>query len=205
MAKSSVVLVLMLLSGACDANDQRTSGATVPGTTVASAALPVCGDDEHLVVDGVNPAACAGHESEPTGPTVSLDPDDSAIQLALDLVDEPRVFADIIIGTSSKIVAVDDVRFKLDDSDAQGATITVAVTSSATTDTERDNVAWAVSFAVADFWGPRGGFRNEAGEVRTAMTLVVDSIRYIASMELMIRLFDFTVTKPEFLQATRQP
>ena len=46
MAKSSVVLVLMLLSGACDANDQRTSGATVPGTTVASAALPVCGDDE---------------------------------------------------------------------------------------------------------------------------------------------------------------
>lgn len=37
------------------------------------------------------------------------------------------------------------------------------------------------------------------------MTLVVDSIRYIASMELMIRLFDFTVTKPEFLQATRQP
>ena len=95
--------------------------------------------------------------------------------------------------------------FKLDDSDAQGATITVAVTSSATTDTERDNVAWAVSFAVADFWGPRGGFRNEAGEVRTAMTHVVDSIRYIASMELMIRLFDFTVTKPEFLQATRQP
>ena len=61
MAKSSVVLVLMLLSGACDANDQRTSGATVPGTTVASAALPVCGDDEHLVVDGVIEAGIDTH------------------------------------------------------------------------------------------------------------------------------------------------
>lgn len=204
MAKLRWVVVLAVATGACSTDDHRTSDATSAAVPAEPSPVPECNDDEHLTANDNNLLVCLPHTDELTASSVSLDPDEPAIQLALNLVDDPRLFADIILGTSEMISSVDDVRFNLDDAATNGASMTVTVASAATSEAERDDVAWAVAFAVADFWGPNGGFRNDAGEVRTALTLVVDATRYVAPMELMSRVFDFTVSKSTFLQMTRQ-
>lgn len=204
MAKLRWVVALALAACACSTTDHRTSDASSAEVPAEPLPVPDCADGEHLTANNNNLLVCLPHTDELTASSIALDPDEPAIRLALRLVDDPSLFADIILGTSKMISSVDDVRFNLDDAATNGANMTVTVASAASNEAERDDVAWAVAFAVADFWGPQGGFRNEAGEVRTALTLVVDTTRYVAPMDLMSRVFDSTVSKSTFLQMTRE-
>ncbi len=163
-----------------------------------------CPDGEHLVIDGINPPRCEVHPPDWTGSNEAADPDQVAVDLARELVRDPQGFADVIIGLSPAIADVTPVAFSLDDTDLGTAGISFDVTTTATTEAERDDVAWSIVFAIADFWGPGGGFRNETGQVQAGAVVTVDGVRYVAPMELLMQVYEFSVLQPEFIAASRQ-
>ncbi|MDP2290970.1 MAG: hypothetical protein Q8M22_07250 [Actinomycetota bacterium] len=208
MTRVLAVGLLLVTVAACSSSDDA-SGST--GTTRGSADNAVtttnpyaCPEGEHLVIDGINPPRCEVHPPDWTGSNEAADPDQVAVDLARELVLDPQGFAEVIAGLSPAITDVAPVEFTLDDTDLGTAGISFTVTTSATTDAERDDVAWNVVFAIADFWGPGGGFRNETGQVRAGAVVTVDEVRYVASMELLMQVYDFVVLQPEFIAASRQ-
>lgn len=202
MTRVLAIAVLLATVGACSSSGDATGSSDGAVTTTTNPYA--CPEGEHLVIDGINPPRCEVHPPDWTGGEDDLDPDQVAIDLARELVTDPQRFSDIILGLSPVISDVDDVEFTITDAALGSAGISFGVTTSATTEAERDEVAWAVMFAIADFWGPGGGFRNEAGQVRTGATLTVDSVKYVAPMQLLMQVYDFTLSQGDFIAASRK-
>lgn len=209
MTKLLALAMAVVLVGGCSSADDAGSTSAIDsgsddGSGVTTTNPYACPEGEHLVIDGVNPLRCEVHPPDWTGSNEPADPDQVAIDLARELVTDPQRFADIIIGLSPAITDVAPVEFTLTDADLGSAGISFAVTTTAATDAERDDVAWNVMFAIADFWGPGGGFRNEIGQVQTGAVLTVDSVQYAAPMELLMQVYDFIITQPEFIASSRR-
>lgn len=213
MTRVLVVGLLLVSVAACSSADDAagstgngagsTNGST-NGGGVTTTNPYACPDGEHLVIDGINPPRCEVHPPDWTGGEGDLDPDQVAVDLARELVLDPQGFADVIIGLSPAITDVAPVEFSLDDTDLGTAGISFDVTTTVTTEAERDDVAWSIVFAIADFWGPGGGFRNETGQVQAGAVVTVDGVRYVAPMELLMQVYEFSVLQPEFIAASRQ-
>jgi len=200
LRRTLVSAILLTTTGACSSANEPQGNVGGPTTTI----LIACPDGEHLETDGTGAPRCVVHPPDWTGTDQQVDPDQAAIDLTHDLVTDPQRFADVIVGITPTITEVDDVTFALTNVDLGSAGIAFGVTTSATSENERDDVAWAVIFAISDLWGPVGGFRNETGQVRTGAVLTVDSVRYLASMEMLMQVYDFTISEPDFIAASRQ-
>jgi hypothetical protein len=205
----TAALLLAIVSACSSASETQGSVVgSVPSSNdiaVGSTTIPLeCPEGQHLETEGTSAGQCVIHPPDWTGDVQPVDPDQSAIDLTNSLVTDPQRFADIITGISPSITEVDDIQFTLTNPDVGSAGISFGVTTSATTDAERDDVAWSVVFAIADLWGPGGGFRNETGQVRTGVSLMVDSVQYVASMEMMMQVYDFTISQEDFIAASRR-
>lgn len=214
-----IVVAVVALLGSCDSelgSTDETRDVTTSTSTAAPTAAPmssplVCLASEHLSDDGVTPPSCVSHDVASTASAASStvvppspDIDQAVLQLGEVLVAEPQSLVDFILAATPAVGSVDPLDFEHDDNSSTPS-LTVKITSTVTTPTERDDAAWAVASALANLWGDAAGFHNEVGTLHPGLNLVIDQSAYAAPMELMIRIFDVAVTKEQFLRLARQP
>ncbi len=217
-----IVVAVVALLGSCDSElgstDETRDVTTSTAATAPMSSPLVCLASEHVSDDGVNPPSCVSHDVASTVSAASStasaasstavpptpDIDQAVLQLGEVLVAEPQSLVDFILAATPAVGSVDPLDFEHDDNSSTPS-LTVKITSTVTTPTERDDAAWAVASALANLWGDGAGFHNEVGTLHPGLNLVIDQSAYSVPMELMIRIFDVAVSKEEFLRLARQP
>jgi hypothetical protein len=106
----------------------------------------------------------------------------------------------MVTDASSSVETVDVINW-----DPATATLRIAVTSGFNTEEYRDEVAWAIASSLgAQYWGPDGELRNDAGTVKPGLSLQVDSTTYVAPYDLMAAIGDVNISSTDWLTQVRQ-
>ena len=216
-----VTMLAMAAVGCSSTADTAGTGdpsAAITTTTIATTIQPetptdppsstelACTQEEHIEDNGIDPPRCVRHDAAATSTSTgaSVDPDEQVATVGANLLDDQVTLGNFITTTSSFEPRLSRMDFLNPDVDGSTALV-IEVTSIATTDTEHDEVAWGVYFNFAQLWSQGGGFRNDTGSVKPGLVVVVDGIRYAAPMERMVLMYDFAISREEFLAASRQP
>lgn len=134
-------------------------------------------------------------EPAPTPDAGSAAAADAATLAAIDAaVGDLAGLTDYLVGHDASITAVTDLSF-----DAPTGTISVAITSTATDEATRNDLAFFVVDTIAYLWEADQPLRDPATTIRARLEVTVDGVLYGTPYDAMVGVADYTIDFQQWL------
>ena len=132
------------------------------------------------------------------------DADREVVELADRIHADPQPLKDVIGTTSKLVVSTDIVDPEIDSSRPYDGARDRCDDAGDESGGSRRCLRVEDSVCSRRSRGVGSGFRNVSGELRPELQLIVDSALFIAPMDVMMRVFDVSTSKEDFLSSTRR-
>lgn len=190
---ASTLLSLVLTLSACGGGDAASEDTEVPRTSTP----------ESTSTDPEETDAPTTTQE----PTTTVDPAtqaDLTVLITISAIESTRT--DLISAIESDFILerVDVFETRIDNGPPASAVLYVSGSSGYGTAEYQIEKAWELATTLATFWeSGDASFRNESGNLKPALEIVVDGRRYYADHDLMVRVADRKVTQQEWLMLAK--